>query len=66
MCLHRGGFVVSQAFEELIWYGGSSNMEDGERSAVFRSLMTYAWPPMASAEPGRTREVVTPPDMDNA
>lgn len=41
-------------------------MDEGERSAVLRSLMTKAWPLMASADPGRTRDVVTPPDMDRA
>jgi hypothetical protein len=40
-------------------------MEEGERSSVGRSFMTKACPPMALAEPGRIRAVVTPPAIDS-
>jgi hypothetical protein len=81
ICLHRGGSEESILVPFKL-YGGSSNIEDEERSAVERSLMVNAWPPkkscksylfkfvskvggipIASADPGRTLAVVTPPDI---
>jgi hypothetical protein len=38
-------------------------MEEGERSAVGRSFIMNAWPPISFALPGRTCAVVTPPAM---
>lgn len=51
--------------EEFIVNGGSRSIDDGECSVVGRSLITYAWPPIAFADPGRIRAVVTPPEIDS-
>jgi hypothetical protein len=55
-------------------------MDEGDRSPVSRSLITNAWPPkqsyfqenenfrnipIALADPGKTSEVVTPPEIDS-
>jgi hypothetical protein len=44
ICLHRGGDKRSMPLP-LKENGGSSSMDDEERSAVGRSLMTNACPP---------------------
>lgn len=82
ICLQRGGRdgSISEPFNVC---GGSSTIAVDERSAVGRSLMVKACPPMrssmsdinagtaekdipiASADPGSTLDVVTPPDMES-
>jgi hypothetical protein len=73
---------VGSGKEELTVYGGSKTRDVEERSVVLRSFITNAWPPavasimlgskgleappMALADPGRTKEVVTPPAIESA
>jgi hypothetical protein len=47
ICLHRGGDKTSMPLP-LKENGGSSSMDDEERSAVGRNLMTNACPPAKS------------------
>jgi hypothetical protein len=61
MCLHRRGAPTVP----FAWGGASTSMEDGVRALVVRSLMVYASPPMAFAEPGRMRAVVMPAAIES-
>ena len=56
ICLNRKATFGSYAVV-FVSYGFSRSIDVGERSAVGRSLIIAACPPMALAEPGRTKEV---------